>query len=348
MELGSLSYKILKKVSAINHAIDIKLKQRREAYIYGFRNHDLKARLKVINGGYKGNNKDFKQTVLQYWAQYGLKPKKLWYALYCEGMNSYDPRFIPDPIWFKYILPYFNSAPMVPAYADKGLYSKTINNVTKPDTIVKNVAGYFYDGDGDHLITREEAVRLCEGEEHLIIKPTLGSKGVGIMFYDRDDKSLRIPAIFHSIGANFVVQRIVMQHPLLARLNSSALNTIRIISFHFKGEVFILSAQLRIGSAGSRVDNVSAGGYACAIRQDGWLHEKAVTRKMLWTDETSNGIKLKTVFIPNYEEIKETIKRLHQQLPYFNIIGWDFAVNEEGTPVFIELESDRWQGANIW
>ena len=96
---------------------------------------------------------------------------------------------------------------------------------------------------------------------------------------------------------------------------------------------------MRIGGADARVDNVSAGGSACAVKPDGWLYEKSVTRKSTWTDETNNGIKLKDIRVPNYEGIKETIKRLHCLLPYFNIIGWDFAVGEDGIPVFIEFNT---------
>lgn len=307
---------------------------------FSFRPCDVKARVKRINGGYHGTAQEFSKTVESYWSKYGIKPQRVWYDLYCAGKDAYDPRFIPDPIWFKYILPYFNSSQRATAYADKGAYSFLVRDVKKPDTIVKNMGGYYYDGDGDHLISREEAEKLCQGEEHLIIKPSLGTKGAGILFYDHDDeKTLQISEIFDKMGRNFVVQRIVKQHPDLARLNASTLNTLRVISFHFKGEVHVLSAQLRIGGSGARVDNVSAGGFACAVKPDGWLYGQAVTRKSSWTDETPSGIKLSTIQIPNYQGLTDTVKMLHTQLPYFNIIGWDFAIDENGTPVFIEFNT---------
>ncbi|MBO4556686.1 MAG: hypothetical protein J5706_07990, partial [Elusimicrobiales bacterium] len=49
------------------------------------------------------------------------------------------------------------------------------------------------------------------------------------------------------------------------------------------------------------------------------------------------GVKYKDFVIPNYIGIIETIKRLHCQLPYFNIVGWDFTVDELGDPVLIEF-----------
>lgn len=300
----------------------------------------VQARVNRIGGGYRGNEKEYRETVLKYWEKFGVKPKRIYYTLLCDGQECYDPRFIPDPIWFQKILPYFNCRPFAQAYSDKSLYSKLFPEIKKPDTLVKNMGGLYYNGDGDQPITREEAEQILKTEEHLIFKPSLGTKGAGILFFDRDDeKSLSVPAVIDKMGSNFVVQRIVKQHPDLARLNPSTLNTLRVISFRFKGEVHILSAQLRIGGTGARVDNVSAGGSACSVYPDGRLHEKSVTRKSTWTDETPNGIKLSTIRIPNYEGVVETIKKVHCQLPYFNIVGWDFAVGEDGTPIMVEFNT---------
>ena len=296
-------------------------------------------RVKMINGGYKGTQDEFREVVLKYWKKYGRKPKKYWYDIYCNGQESYDPRYIPDSMWYKDILPYFNNLIMRRASVDKGMYTRIIQNVKKPETIVKNMAGRFYDGDGDHLISREEALRICASEEHLIVKPSLDSGGGrGISFYDRDkEDSPQMETLFEEFGVNFVVQRLVKQHPDLAKIHASSLNTVRVMSFFFKGEVHILSAQLRMGGGSSRVDNVSAGGCACAVKPDGWLYEKSVTRTSEWTDTHSSGIKFKDIQVPNYAGIIETVKRLHRELPYFNIIGRDFAVDEGGEPVFMEF-----------
>ncbi len=340
MEKQNIEYRNYIKLNSVISYYKKKVSDRLDAYKYSYTPRDIKARVRKINGGYKGSSSEYRTTVLAYWKRFGQKPKRIWYALYCDELNKYDPRYIPDPIWFHDILPYFNSKSFATAYADKSVYSFLFRDVNKPETIVKNMGGYYYDGDNDSIISEEEAVHLCEQEEHLIFKPSLGTKGAGILFYDRDDeKSMRIPDIFGKMSNNFVVQRIVKQHPDLARLNPSTLNTIRVISFHFKGEVYILSAQLRIGGSGSRVDNVSAGGSACAIYPNGWLHEKSVTRQSTWTDETATGIKLKTIHVPSYEKIVETIKKLHCKLPYFNIVGWDFAVREDGAPIMIEFNT---------
>ena len=40
-----------------------------------------------------------------------------------------------------------------------------------------------------------------------------------------------------------------------------------------------------------------------------------------------------------FDKIIETVKRLHPTLPYFSIIGWDYAVDDCGDPVFIEFNT---------
>ena len=333
----SFEQKLLKKTWSLAKKLE---RKQRDRYLSRKSYDEAILRMKTINGGYHGSSREFREKVVSYWKRFGVRPKRFWFDLFCNGQNEYDPRFIPDPTWFCDIIPYFNDMMQANAYADKGIYNRLITGVRKPETVAKNMGGHFYNGDGEQLITGEEAIRLCENEEHLILKPSGGAKGTGILFYDRDDeKCRRIPELFSAMKINFVVQRLVKQHPDLERLNPSSLNTLRVLSFHFKGEVRILSAQLRIGGSGARVDNVAAGGFACPVRPDGRLYEKAVNRESVWTDETPNGIKLQTICVPHYEEVTAAIKRLHPQLPYYNIIGWDFAVGEDGTPVMVEYNT---------
>ena len=334
----SIWYRVLGVVYRITRTQSEKLKWKRKAMKL---RSEVEARVKRIGGGYRVSDREYRDTIVPYWSKYGIKPEKTWYSLYCNGMDKLDPRFIPETVWFCNVLPYFNQLKLKTAYANKGMFNRLIFDVMKPETVAKCMAGYYYDGDGEHLITREEAIEICAREEHLILKPFGGYGGSGIVFYDRDRSSLEdLRDTFSRFSKGFVAQRIIKQHPDLAALNPDSINTVRVLSFHYKDDVHILSAQLRIGGNGARVDNVSAGGSACSIYPDGRLHERSVTRKSTWTDETPNGIKLSSIRVPSFDRIVETVKRLHCELPYFNIIGWDFAVGEDGTPIMIEYNME--------
>ena len=242
------------------------------------------------------------------------------------------------PIPYRKILPYFNNILLRQAYVDKGMYSRLLTDVRKPQTVVKRIGGYYYDGDGETAITRSEAEALCRQEEHLIFKPsTYTGGGAGVTFFDNEKHDRSAGEIFDSFTSGFVAQRLVRQHADLARINKDSLNTVRVVSFRFNEEVHILSTILRMGGVGARVDNISAGGISCRIEADGRLTEKAVTRKSVWTDEHPSGLKFRDITVPSFDKIIATVKRLHLSLPYFDLIGWDFAVDEEGEPVFIEF-----------
>ena len=303
-----------------------------------------KKRVKLIGGGYNGSASEFRSTVVPYWKKYGVRPKKYWYDLYCAKLDAYDPRFIPDTMWFGKILPYYNNLLFMRAYTDKGMLSRILPNVRQPYCVVKNIAGLFYNND-DQIITSEEAAALCKKENRLIFKPSVDS-GTGrlIQFYEKDEMSEDvIDQYFDQYKAGFVVQRIVKQHPDLARIHAGSLNTIRVISFHFEGEVHILSAQLRMGAGDAKIDNVSAGGCACAIKPDGWLADESVTHKSEWSDHHPSGIKFRDIRVPCYDKVLAKIKELHPQLPYYNLIGWDFAIDEEGEPVLLEFNVTQGQ-----
>lgn len=305
-----------------------------------------KKRLKVINGGYQGSDAEFAKVV-EYWKPYGIKPKKYWYQMYCDGKGSYDPRYIPDSLWDSTIFPYFNNLMWGRAYADKCAYDRLFPYLNRPRTIMKNSCGRFYDGN-QKIITRKEAMQLCLKEERFIVKfTTFSSGGRDIQVFEKGEVTEEsVRKLFNDYKMNFIIQALVVQHKDMAKLNDSSLNTIRVMSFFFKNQVHILSAQARIGSGGARVDNYSSGGYACNVNPDGRLSERAVSKAKGWATSHPNGFEFKDVVIPSYDKVIAVVKEEAAKLPHLNIIGWDFAVGEDGEPVFIEINVFPGQNQN--
>ena len=302
---------------------------------------DAKALLKECGGGYNGSQIEYEEIVLRYWRQYGKRPEKYWYDLYCNADGRYDPRFIPDTIWFTDILPHYNNIKLARAYNDKGMFDVFLRDVKMPDTIVRNIGGYFYDSD-KNVISLYEALRICSKEQKIIIKPSFGQQGKGIVFIDGEEPAImKVKTLdaFNSFGSSFVVQKIVTQHQELAAINDESLNTVRVLSFHFNDAVYILSAQLRIGGAGSRVDNYSSGGFACAVDTSGLLADEGINKRVGWVKSTDKGFVFKGFSVPFFTKIVDAVNRLHEQMPYFNIIGWDFAVDAKEDPVLIEFNT---------
>lgn len=298
-----------------------------------------KNRLKIINGGYTGTKEEF-QKVVEFWKPYGVKPKKYWYQMYCDGKGAFDPRYIPDTMWDSTIFPYFNNLMWGRAYADKCAYDRLFPYLNRPRTIMKNSCGRFYDGK-QNVITREQAIQLCLKEDRFIAKfTTFSSGGKNIQVYEIGEVTEEsVKKMFDYYHMNFIVQELAEQHDDLARIHATSLNTLRVMSFFFKGEVHILSAQLRMGSGDARVDNYSSGGYACNINPDGRLSEIAVSKAEGWATRHPCGLEFKDIVVPGYDKVVEVIKQEHAKLPQLNIIGWDFAIGKNGEPIFIELNT---------
>ena len=63
---------------------------------------------------------------------------------------------------------------------------------------------------------------------------------------------------------------------------------------------------------------------------------------------TDSGVRLEGYKVPSFDKAIELVKYSHMQLPYFNLIGWDIAIEEDGSPIMIELNlnPDLSQSAN--
>lgn len=293
--------------------------------------------LSTIKGGYKGSKDQYYTEVLSFWKQYGIKPDKMWYDLYCYKDGKYDPRYIPEDLYWTKIYKALNRSDFRHAYTDKCFYNQLFPYLKQPRTILRNSNHCFYDGSGN-IINSNQAKLILESENSFVIKPAIYSgEGVDIYFYDKEgNQEVDYINLMNSYGTDYIVQEIATQHKVLDSIHPKSINTIRVISFLFQGEVHISSSILRMGVGGSRLDNVSAGGLACPILPDGRLSEKAINRESKWVTNHPGGVIFKDIKIPSYDKVIESVRRAHKNIPHFRIIGWDFSIDEKGEPLFIE------------
>lgn len=129
-------------------------------------------------------------------------------------------------------------------------------------------------------------------------------------------------------------------------LYSEAVNTFRVITYLWDGEVFHVPLALRIGQGGSYLDNAHAGGMFIGVNDLGELNDVAFTefgtryKEHPDTHTTFKGYKLS--FVP---ELIKTAKKLHLNAPQLGIISWDLTVDQNGEFVLIEANT---RGQSIW
>lgn len=285
------------------------------------------------------------RLVKQYYEKnFQRKIPLLWHEYYYSMTNIFDVRFLPDGIFYPYILPNLNDQLIERGYLDKNHYEQIFPNVLQPSTILKNINGYYYKN--GESITEQEAVDICSDLDVAIIKPTLDTfQGWNVRRFSSskgktsvDDCSVK--DLFCKYGRNFIVQEAIEQHSVMASLNKTSVNTIRIVTLRRGDEIIPLSSIVRIGRAGSVVDNGHAGGYCCGIEKDGRLKERGYICQIGESRTcTDMGTSFRDVRIPLFSDIVELSKRLHLQLPYLNLIGWDFCVDSQNRIVLIEFNA---------
>lgn len=287
-------------------------------------------------------NPQTRAKVKKLFAAYGFRNISLkWHTFYKDLHEEEVLEFIPENLFYSRIEQALNKGIMYPALEDKNLLDKFFPPSILPKTIVKNINGFYYVNDVQ--VPLDAAIQECCKKEAFVIKPTIGTNGgEGVKRIDLEDVMDcpgEITKLFAEYGADFIVQDILEQHPELAILNPTSINTIRVISYMREKEVVPLSAVLRIGRSGSFTDNWSLGGVACGVNKEGFLNTFAVDIYGGRYYKTDNGTPLQGVKIPHYEKILVAIKSLHRQLPYFRIISWDLLIDENSEVKMIEFNA---------
>ena len=252
----------------------------------------------------------------------------------------FSKEYIPSDLYFCDILPRANNQKLNAAYTDKNICDIWFADARQPKTVLKNMNGYFYiDG---QQVTKEDATRRCSDIQDVIIKPSLSSKGKGVQCISAKDGivsslNISVAQLFDEYGDNFIVQERLKQHADMSALNPTSVNTLRILSFHSGMDVLIVYSVIRIGRLGAVIDNQSSGGISATIDKEGRIGKYAfgsVGDERI--EKTDTGIVLDGFQVPSYDKAIEMVKRLHKKLPYFDILGWDIAIDEFGEPVLIE------------
>lgn len=269
--------------------------------------------------------------------------------LYCHEYfysrtGYFTKEYVPNNLYHVDLVPRANNHKLQSAYGDKNMCDILFSGENVAHSILKNMNGYFYfEG---KPVSKEDAVRLCGNLKNVIIKPSRLSEGKGVQLFSAtegvttlDGKS--ISQVFKEYKKDYLIQECVKQHRDMAALNPTSVNTMRILSYRSGMEVLIIYSVVRIGRSGAVVDNQCAGGISTTISKDGKLGKEAFGG--FSTDnieKTDTGIALEGYQLPSYDKAVEMVKRLHLRLPFFNILGWDVAIQEDGEPVLIEFNTN--------
>lgn len=277
---------------------------------------------------------------------HNLKLDYRWFDFYYTFCKKYREEFcddislfVPLDFFFCQCEPYLNHPLDGISYSDKNMNDMHFPEIKQPKTILRYIDGFFFDLNYN-VISKEVAHLILENAGNFVIKPATDSGGGrGIVFCDNKN-DYNFDEIF-SGKKNIIVQEFFHQHPNLKRLHESSVNTIRVLSLVWEGQVTVLSSVVRMGMNNKQVDNLSAGGMYCGI-DNGRLAKYAFANykgsmDSAYTQHPNSGVVFENYQIPNFDKIIDAvIKAAPRFCRIGKMIAWDFCIDEGGEPVMIE------------
>lgn len=170
---------------------------------------------------------------------------------------------------------------------------------------------------------------VCEKNGQYIVKPIGLSQGKGIKILSSLSE---IVDYMKTLSGGEIIEELIVQDESMAVFNPTSVNTLRIHTASYgNGEVDVLWPCLRMGRAGSVVDNAGAGGIFAAIDAKTGKTISAIDEsRNVWTIHPDSKIDLIGVTIPRWGEAVALVKELAKTLPDAGFVGWDLALTKEG------------------
>lgn len=324
----------------------------------------------AIHKQLKSLPQDHKNRVIEYWAPYlsiegggdttrkhtnqspNLTNKLLarcqhtldWHTI-IYNVNQHHPldvRYLDNFFYYRYIIPYFNPPMYNHVLGDKNYYDAIFHNFNKPTTILRKVKSQLFTPKANQNIpiTINQAIDLILSHKQAIIKPTMINQtgsGKDINLLSADMSREEIATIIKSYNSDFIVQDLIKQHQWLANLNSHSVNTFRIMTLFYKEKFHYLGATLLVGEEGL---TSNGGHFRIGIDENGDLRNFIIKGKGEHIEKLPNAIEPYSKAVPHIDDIKNMALEMHSCIPHIGLIGWDFTLDKNGIPLFIELNSD--------
>lgn len=324
-------------VNRIIRLLDRIVKHHRDRHDYSFRDER-------ITGLVKNRNiltKEQKQELQKLWGRLDKHYDNANHAFFVELNGDYNPQYIPNGFHYIAIDQYFNDWNMAMTLDNKCLYKK-IFSVRTPVDICYRMNGFWFDADYSP-ISQEKAIELISAHEEAFMKVARDSYcGKGVFFLSRE--IIAAPGgiageIAQTGKSDLVVQETIRQSPVTAAFCPSSVNSMRVFTFMKKdGTPQVFTMFLRTGVGTAKVDNAFKGGLCCGINPEtGQMSAVAYdTNGGKYTEHPTSHIRFSDITIPNIEAVKALVCKAHPCIPYFRLVGWDVALDENNEPLLME------------
>lgn len=256
-----------------------------------------------------------------------------WLELFALYRGEFKEGWLP-PLYFENEWEFINTS-YRSVSAAKTLNAKHIGSELLPD------AYYHINGRWYNLrykgVSKGDVVRCLKrsGEEYVILKIDGGNRGRGCEVVSVDEVT--------KIQCDCSVQKIVTANSVFHALCPDALPTIRIITATgYGGRPRHVGSYLRVGRLKERWVQSATALKIPVLDQCGRLKGEALDDKWRgYAEHPDTGARFSEIKIPRYLECVEKCVSAHDSVPFFSIVGWDLAVDNDERIWVLELNAGK-------
>jgi hypothetical protein len=259
--------------------------------------------------------------------------------------------YIPEYFFYNLFLPFFDRYEHRYVLEDKIITEQMFQslNIPTPSKIGSITKNCFYNNNFEK-ISIGNIINVVNkfDTNRIVMKPNFGGGGKGIIFFNKEKNNKFITKNgvsfedFFSKRLKFkheyIFQAGIVQNKFLNEIYPQSINTLRVITQNFNGNVKILYSILRMGRDGNELDNLSKNGIFVEVDKNSGAFSKYAASKNCeyFYKHPNTGFVFAEKKIEHWDEIKKLVVRWTEKLPKYTYLGWDIALSLNG-PVVIEV-----------
>ena len=251
-----------------------------------------------------------------------------------------DARTVPEEVFVSEIEACLNRYDALHFLTNKSIYDRWFQHAAPPETLLHNIDSEFYDGDYQLLADADIEGMLDGMEFPVVMKPSIDSGGGRDVCFP--DSKAALEARMQN-NMNYVIQRKLVQHEILAGLNTRdalGVNTFRVCLYRsvLSNQWHVLNIALRMGCSGT-LDNDADGGISCALSEGGRLNAYAVDKygNKYASHPDSGVVFAEYEAIPHWDGLRDFSRTVAREVYLARLIGLDVCLDAEGKWRLVEI-----------
>ncbi|MBQ7204154.1 MAG: hypothetical protein IJS03_09130 [Eubacterium sp.] len=181
---------------------------------------------------------------------------------------------------------------------------------------------------------------FCKRHSTFVKKNNYDALGRGVEKVDVTPDT-DLDALFDDLtegGKLIILEELISAGKEIKALNADSVNTVRVITYVNHYKVNVVDCFMKVGRAGSFIDNGGAGGILVHINKDTGVFDSTGIdeRGLRYEKHPDHGYDFIGIQLPDWEQALERAKEIALKIKDARFIGWDFTYTDEGKWIVVE------------